>query len=207
MRRRGVGQLVFRDEIAPADFGAVDAGDVGGVLDQPLHEVGGLRAAGAAIRPALRGVGEHALRHDVHGLDVVGGRHEADRERAGGERRADEIGAHLEQRLASAARGSCRARRAQARRNRPSRGRDDRSASLRCGSRPTSPGGEACATPTPPGRPRGRSRPSGRSRRRRRATPRGCGSPARGRCARSPCARRADSARRYRACSLVGRGL
>src|SRR4029079_10699488 len=61
VRRRGIGQLRRRDQILPAKLGAVDAGDVGGVLDQPLHEVGGFGAAGAAIGSALRGVGEHAL--------------------------------------------------------------------------------------------------------------------------------------------------
>ena len=70
-----------------------------GVLDQPLHEVGSLGPAGAAVRSRDRGVGEHALRHQVHGLDVVGLGYEADRERARGERRVDEPGAHLKQRL------------------------------------------------------------------------------------------------------------
>ena len=69
------------------------------MLDQPLHEIRRLRSAGAAVRPRERGVGEHALRHQVHGLDVVGLGDKSDRERAGGERRVDEPGAHLEQRL------------------------------------------------------------------------------------------------------------
>ena len=71
------------------------------MLDQPFHEIGRLGPPGAAIRPALRGVGEQALRHDVHGLDVVGFWHEADRHRARRQRRSDEIGAHLEQALAT----------------------------------------------------------------------------------------------------------
>ncbi len=99
MGRRGVGQLRRRDQVAAANFRAVHADLPRGVLDQPLHEVGGLRAAGAAVRAGDRGVGEHALRHQVHGLDVVGLRHEADRERAGGKRGVDEPCAHLEQRL------------------------------------------------------------------------------------------------------------
>ena len=98
---RRIGQLAGRNEIAAPDFRRIHADHVRRVLDQALHEIGGLGATGTAIGPALRSVGEQALRHDVHGLDVVGLGHEPQREGAGGESRVDEIGAHLEQALAA----------------------------------------------------------------------------------------------------------
>ena len=96
-RGRRVGELARRNQVAAPDLGGVHADRPRGVLDQPLGEIGRLRASGAAIGPALRGIGEQALRHDVHGLDVVGLRNEAHRERSRRQRRADEIGAELEQ--------------------------------------------------------------------------------------------------------------
>ena len=53
-----VGERIGRDEIAPADFGAVDAKFVRGDVEQPLDDEHAVLAAGAAIRRDDRLVGE-----------------------------------------------------------------------------------------------------------------------------------------------------
>src|SRR5664280_1009326 len=45
----GVGNFVGHNQVAPAQFGGIDAGLVGGGIDQPLHQIARLRTAGAAI--------------------------------------------------------------------------------------------------------------------------------------------------------------
>ena len=52
-----------RNEIAPAQLGRIDAGLVGGEIDQPLDHIGGFRTAVAAIGPHRVGV-------RVHGRDI-----------------------------------------------------------------------------------------------------------------------------------------
>ena len=58
-----------RNEIAPAQFHRIDAGLVGGEIDQPLDHIGGLRTAVAAIRPHRVGV-----RVDGRDVGMDGGR-------------------------------------------------------------------------------------------------------------------------------------
>src|SRR5262249_58965418 len=94
---RRVRALARRYGVAAPELGGMYADGPRRVFDQPLGEVGPLGTSGAAIGPALRGVVEQALRQNVHGLDVVGLRNEAHRERPRRQRRADEIGAELEQ--------------------------------------------------------------------------------------------------------------
>ncbi len=57
--RRRVGEGL--DEVAPAQFGRVDAELARRGLDDALHRVGGLGPAGAAVSVDRRGVGEHRV--------------------------------------------------------------------------------------------------------------------------------------------------
>ena len=54
-----------RDQIALADLDRVDAGDARGLIDQPLDQVIGLRASGAAIGAGRHRVGVDALHADI----------------------------------------------------------------------------------------------------------------------------------------------
>ena len=71
--RRGVRELVRRDEVLPPQLGRVDAELVGGRLDEPLDEERRLGdAERAAVRDAAgRLVRVRALGDDVRGRDVV----------------------------------------------------------------------------------------------------------------------------------------
>src|SRR6266851_688589 len=51
---RRIGQLAGRNEIAATDFRRIDSDHVRCVLDQALHEIGGLGAAGTAVGSTLR---------------------------------------------------------------------------------------------------------------------------------------------------------
>ena len=54
----GVGQLIGADEVAPADLVAAEAQGKRALVQQPLHLIGDLRPAGAAIGADRDGVGE-----------------------------------------------------------------------------------------------------------------------------------------------------
>ena len=72
-RRRLVGHLFGRDVVAPAQLDLVDAHLARRRVDQALHVVVALGAAGAAIGADRRGVGEHHLGVHLHrgrGVDV-----------------------------------------------------------------------------------------------------------------------------------------
>jgi hypothetical protein len=88
-RRRG-------NEIAPAQFYRIDAGDARGFLDQPLKHVIRLRPPGAAIRRGRQRVGEGATHADVDVANVVHAR-QAARETQSRDRRAHgaDIGAEV----------------------------------------------------------------------------------------------------------------
>ena len=58
----GVGNFLRRNQIAPAQLSRIDAGLVGGGVDQPLHQIAGLGPPGAAIGPGRQGIAEHAAR-------------------------------------------------------------------------------------------------------------------------------------------------
>ena len=68
---RGVREGVGRDEVAAAQLGRVEARLPREQVHQPLGEVGGLRAAGAAVRADRGGVREDAGQFDVEVLDAV----------------------------------------------------------------------------------------------------------------------------------------
>ena len=92
----GVGNLVGLDQIAPAQFGGVDAGLIGGGIDQPLHQVARLRPAGAAIGTGQQRVGEDAARIHLRLRDVVDCRQAAGNVRGEDEmRHAGDIGADI----------------------------------------------------------------------------------------------------------------
>ncbi|GBD42175.1 hypothetical protein HRbin39_01564 [bacterium HR39] len=69
--RRLVGEGVLRDEVAPADLGAVDAELARRRVHQRLHQIARLGPSGAAIRIHRRGVGVVRLHVAVDGRDAV----------------------------------------------------------------------------------------------------------------------------------------
>ena len=84
------------DEIALAQRQPVDAHLVGGAIDQPLHEVVGLGASGAAIGAHQRGVGQHGLDVDGHQRRAIdAGEVLADVERQRARRDAGDVGAEI----------------------------------------------------------------------------------------------------------------
>ncbi len=74
----GVGKLVAPHEIAAADLDAIEAVLAAGEVDQPLHDVHHLGAAGAAIGPRRRGVAHHRAAAEMRGRDAVDRRHDLD---------------------------------------------------------------------------------------------------------------------------------
>ena len=80
--RRGVGELVGRDQVDPADLRRVHA-DLGGEqVHRPLDRGRGLWPAGAAVGGDRRRVGHHDLVGGLHVTDVVrAGGHQAGEER------------------------------------------------------------------------------------------------------------------------------
>ena len=70
-----VRHLRRRDEIAPAHFGAVEAGGFGEAVHQPLHHEHALRAAGAAHRRRRDHVGVDGVELDAKVWDHIRPRH------------------------------------------------------------------------------------------------------------------------------------
>ncbi len=94
--RRGVGDLLRLELVAPAQLQPVDPHLAGGVVDQPLHEVVALGPAGAAVGGHEARVGEHALGRDLDQRRAVDADHVLDRiERRRQRRHRAEIGAHV----------------------------------------------------------------------------------------------------------------
>ena len=94
--RVGVGHLLGVHKVAPAQFDAVNAGLARCFVHQALHDVDRLGAASAPVGPGRRGVGQHAAKVEVNGLDVVhaglnpGADHQLD-----GNASAGGVGAHV----------------------------------------------------------------------------------------------------------------
>ena len=70
-RRRLVREGVLRDEVAPAELDAVDAGLARRLVDQALDQVGDVRPAGAAIGGDRRGVGQREAVAAVERRDAI----------------------------------------------------------------------------------------------------------------------------------------
>ena len=163
-----------------------------GAFDQPLHQVGRFRPAGAAIRRHRRGIGEHALGKNEARRNIVDAGQELDREHAGGERRRGNVRADGVHRLGADSENlSAVVERDLA--------GDDLIAAmgvagkrLRARRRPFHRTADALATPTTPARLLDRGCPSCRSRRRRPARSRAAWFPEYGKsapaiCERAPC--------------------
>ena len=63
------------DKVAPTNLGRVDAKLVGGHVEDPLDQLGGLWAAGAAVRSDGGGVGDNRRPLEAHLGDVVDAHH------------------------------------------------------------------------------------------------------------------------------------
>ena len=84
-----------RDQVAAADLRGIDPEPAGQHVERPLDQVGGLRAAGAAVGLVRRGVRERAGRVGVRGGDVVGPHDHRPGERRGGGPGPAEVGARV----------------------------------------------------------------------------------------------------------------
>ena len=116
-----VGQRRRLDEIAAADFDAVDARHLRGAIDQALDQVDRLRPPGAAIDRGRGGVGEDGLRAELDRLHVVDARNQHEREEQRRRDRGPPIGAERLIGPGAQPPGFCRRRRARARRRPPGR--------------------------------------------------------------------------------------
>ena len=97
---RLVGKLVRLDEVPAADFRGVDAQLPGGLVDDPLQQVGRLRTARAAVGVHGHGVGEHRPHMSVNqrGLVLTGQQGRVQIGRHAG-RKSGEIRAHIGKRI------------------------------------------------------------------------------------------------------------
>ena len=97
--RRGVGEGVVGDEVAPAELHRVDLHLARRAIDEALDDIAGLRAPGAAIGVDRRGVGEDSLDLDIdRRRGVVAGEQGAVAPGGNRRREAAEIGPEIGQR-------------------------------------------------------------------------------------------------------------
>ena len=96
-RGRGlVGERRLRNQVAPTQLDAVDAGLARRLVDQPLHQIGNARPPRAAVGRRRRGVGEREPVAAIEGGDAVGVRRMRGRIEAVDQRpRLRQVGAHV----------------------------------------------------------------------------------------------------------------